>query len=282
MLEVIKKNTMHKLLFIICICVWGIMSIACMDDTVVEADISQIRDTKISHFDGTIYEYLEHGDNVLKVTFDSLQYLLDYDDPDTQKPLKFKELKACLQNEQGKYTLLAMPDSCFANALKQLNLYRRINKLADNTGELNLKKILDYHKELEREPAKNGKPAVVDIYEYKQVLDTLTCRYVIPGNYDMDVLYSLGSGQTMLSIYYDYHMYLKAWRTPASGFVGAGTKKLYYYDMCDTQQSDKWIAAQAIWTDVYCKNGVVHILTPEHEFGYGLFIHYLKNLGNEQ
>ena len=52
--------------------------------------------------------------------------------------------------------------------------------------------------------------------------------------------------------------------------------------MCDTQQSDKWVVAQAIWTDVYCKNGVVHVLTPEHEFGYGIFTHYLKNLGNEQ
>ena len=216
------------------------------------------------------------------VTFDSLRYLLDYDDPDTPRPLKLKDLKACLQDEQGEYTLLAMPDSCFRTALKQLNLYRKINQLTDANGELNLEEILAYHKEIEREPEKKGDPAITDIYEYKQVLDTLTCRYVLPGSYDMETLYASGRGLTVMGMYYNYRMRLEAQRRPASGIVGAGTKKLYYYDMCDTQQSDKWVVAQAIWTDVYCKNGVVHVLTPEHEFGYGIFTHYLKNLGNEQ
>ena len=196
--------------------------------------------------------------------------------------MKLKDLKACLQDEQGEYTLLAMPDSCFRTALKQLNLYRKINQLTDANGELNLEEILAYHKEIEREPEKKGDPAITDIYEYKQVLDTLTCRYVLPGSYDMETLYASGRGLTVMGMYYNYRMRLEAQRRPASGFVGVGTKKLYYYDMCDTQQSDKWVVAQAIWTDVYCKNGVVHVLTPEHEFGYGIFTHYLKNLGNEQ
>lgn len=274
---------MNKLLSIVCVCgVWAATSMSCMDDTVVDADMSQIDDWGISHFDGTIYEYLEQGDKSLGVTFDSLRYLLDYDDPNTQRPLKLKDLKACLQDEQGEYTLLAMPDSCFRTALKQLNLYRKINQLTDANGELNLEEILAYHKEIEREPEKKGDPAITDIYEYKQVLDTLTCRYVLPGSYDMETLYASGRGLTVMGMYYNYRMRLEAQRRPASGFVGVGTKKLYYYDMCDTQQSDKWVAAQAIWTDVYCKNGVVHVLTPEHEFGYGIFTHYLKNLGNEQ
>ena len=57
---------MNKLLSIICVCgVWAATSMSCMDDTVVDADMSQIDDWGISHFDGTIYEYLEQGDKSL-------------------------------------------------------------------------------------------------------------------------------------------------------------------------------------------------------------------------
>lgn len=276
---------MNKLLSIACGFLGALIMMSCMDATIVEADMSQMEDMGISHFDGTIYEYLEQGDSKLKVTFDSLLYLLNYDDPDAHEPLKFKELKACLQDEQGEYTLFAVPDSCFRLALQRLNRYRRLNRLDEIEKDLCLEKLLDYHKEIEREPESVHTPAVIDVYEYKQALDSLSCRYVARGDYSTEALASASvseSGQIVRTIFYEYRMYVQYERKPASGLVGAGVKNLTFYDMQNTLQRDVWIPTNALWTDVLTKNGIIHVLTPEHEFGYGMFIHSFKNLGNEE
>ena len=276
---------MNKLLSIVCT-FWGITMItSCIDAAVVEVEPSQLGEAGTSYFDGTIYEYLEQGDELLKVTFDSLLYLLNYEDPASQKPLRFKELKECLQNENGKYTLLAVPDSCFRHAIQRLNSFRYVNSLKDEEGDLSLRKILEYHKEIEREPINDDDSPVIDVFEYKQVLDTLVCRYAISGFYDTEALTSqFASGQkhTLKSMFYEYNMCLSYNRKPASGFVGVGVKDLTYYDMRNTLQEDVWVYTKAIWTDIYTRNGVIHVLTPGHEFGYGQFIHYFKKYGHEE
>ena len=105
-------------------CSWGALLLSsCMDTSVVESDMSGIPSQGITYYDGTIYEYLENGDHSLGVTYDSLLYLLDCSVEESSVPLKFQELKTCLQDEEGEYTLMAVPDSCIRLALKMLNNY---------------------------------------------------------------------------------------------------------------------------------------------------------------
>jgi hypothetical protein len=253
-----------------------------MKTTVVEADMSRVQDAGISHFDGTIYEYLQQGDSRSGMTFDSLLYLLDYTS-DADSLLKFKDLKSCLQDEQGEYTLLAVPNSCFTSALNRLNQYRRL-KYPGNNDDLSLVKLLTYRKEIDRYAETN--PAMIvntDVYEYKYYLEEMTCRYVLPGKYDTGTIEAMSDkGQIIFSLFHDYRMYLVCQRQPASGFVGAGPKELIYYDMLNTLQQDEWIWTKAAWIDIQARNGVIHLLTLAHEFGYGQFIENFKNYGYEE
>lgn len=83
-------------------CSWGALLLSsCMDTSVVESDMSGIPSQGITYYDGTIYEYLENGDHSLGVTYDSLLYLLDCSVEESSVPLKFQELKTCLQDEEG-------------------------------------------------------------------------------------------------------------------------------------------------------------------------------------
>ena len=163
------QNTMNRLLTIVC--GWGVMLLSsCMDTSVVDADISGLQPQGLTRFDGTIYEYLQHGDLNLGVTYDSLMLLMNYEEPDCPVVLKFSELKRCLQDEAGQYTFMAIPDSCFRYALQELNRYRRLNELMIDSddfseetpelekyaaGELTLNKLLNYRKDIERRDEKN-------------------------------------------------------------------------------------------------------------------------------
>jgi hypothetical protein len=254
-----------------------------MKTTVVEADVSHVQEAGMSSFNGTIYEYLQQGDRRLEMTFDSLLYLLDNDVSNSDSLLKFKEMKGCLQDEQGEYTLLAAPDSCFVNALDRLNRYRGL-KDPENNDTLSLTKLLTYRKEIDRYDELN--PTIVistDVYEYKYHLEAMACRYVLSGRYDTETIEAtFGEGQIMFSLFHDYRMYLACRRLPASGLVGAGIKELTYYDMLNTLQQDEWMWTKAVWMDIHAKNGVIHVLTPSHEFGYGQFIENFKNYGYEK
>ncbi|MDR1716085.1 MAG: hypothetical protein LBS20_09575 [Prevotella sp.] len=272
---------MNKLL--LNVYVWGIilLTTSCVDITVDESGV----DMDVSRFNGTIYEYLQQGDNRLGVTFDSLLYLLEYtDETNSNSPLKFQDLKACLQDVQGEYTLFAAPDSCFSNALKSLNRYRRLNGLTDSDGDLTLKKLLDYRKEIDRYSASDPTLVVrTDVYEYKTQLDSLVCRYVISGNHDTKSFDEVsGSSLIVSSIFYNYRMYVSYQRQAASGFEGAGLREITYYDMLNTLQKDEWIGTKMISIDILCSNGVVHLITPAHEFGYGQCIQSFKNYGHEE
>lgn len=292
------QDTMNKLLTIAY--GWGVLLLSsCMDASVVGVDMSGMQTPGIARFDGTIYEYLQNDDSYLGVTYDSLLYLLDYaDESENSTPLKFSELKECLQDKMGQYTFIAIPDSCFRCALKALNQYRKLNKLTIDgeslkdaeesekyaSGELSLEKLLYYRKNIPRYDDK--KPEVMvktDIYEYKAPLDSMLCRYMASGIYDTEMLATISSDEgKIIQGLYTYRMNLTYRRLPASGFVGSGPKDIIFYDMCNTLEKNRWEPAKVLWADIYAKNGVIHVLVPQHEFGYGQFIHYFRNLGHEE
>lgn len=267
---------------------------ACMNVTVDDVDISGMENKGITNFDGSIYEYLKNGDPDLGVTFDSLRYILEYYTPEeaNEKKLKIQELKACLEDLEGEYTLMAVPDSCFKKALQNLNLYRKMNSLVPITigeegdkqkiNELTLEHVLTYSKSVPRYDVTDPEVIVkTDIYEYSQGLDSLVCRYVLSGIYDTPSL-NLQKTNIVSSLFYDYRMNLQIDYSSASGYVNGGIKKVTYYDMHNTLETTKWEKTEAKWMDVYAKNGVIHVLIPEHEFGYGEFLEKFKKMGHEE
>ena len=104
-----------------------------------------------------------------------------------------------------------------------------------------------------------------------------------PGIYDTETLsgFSYVEGKIIQGLH-NYRMNLACQRLPASGFVGGGLKDLTIYDMRNTLEKEKWESAKMLWTDIYAKNGIIHILLPQHEFGFGRFIQYFRNVGHEK
>ena len=288
---------MNKKLLAI-VCGWGTLVLSsCMDTSVVESDISGIPSMGITRYDGTIYDYLQNDDHTLGVTYDSLLYLLNYSG-ESATPLKLSKLKDCLQDTEGQYTFMAIPDSCFRFALKALNNYRRLNKLTiagtdmptDATtaeknaiGELTLEKLLNYHKEIERTDEKKPANKWTDVYEYKAPLDSMLCHYMAFGLYDTEALslVNVAEGKVIQGLY-PYRMNLTYKKLSASGFVGSGPKDITFYDMRNTLEKTRWESTKVLWTDIYATNGVIHVLVPQHEFGFGNFIHYFRNIGHEE
>ena len=129
---------------------------------------------------------------------------------------------------------------------------------------------------------KEGNPIYID-YEYKSQMDSLLCRYMVPGLYDTEQLSTSSSveGQFVQGLH-SYRMSLFYRRLPASGFINGGPKDITFYDMGNTLDKDKWEPAKVLWTDIYAKNGVIHVMVPQHEFGFDKFIHYFRNLGHEK
>lgn len=291
---------MNKLLNITC----GLAALAlssCTEFTVADVDLSESKGVGIARYDGTIYDYLKAGDPDLGLTFDSLMYFLDL--PDEEKdisgvPLELNELRRALKDETGQYTLMALPDSCFRSAIEMLNKYRKLNKLqltAEDldedidekekyaVGELTLEKLWNYRKSVETiQKDEEGNPVYVH-YEYKSQVDSLLCRYMVPGLYDTSQLATASSveGQLVQGLH-SYRMSLLYKRLPASGFLNGGPQEITFYDMGNTLDKDKWEPAKVLWSDIYAKNGVIHVMVPQHEFGFGKFIHYFRNLGHEK
>lgn len=55
----------------------------------------------------------------------------------------------------------------------------------------------------------------------------------------------------------------------------------YFSDMKNSQVKDNWNRVSTVWNDVYTNNGIIHILSPQHSFGFDEFIYVFNNYGNE-
>lgn len=259
---------------------------SCMNATVDEADYSipKQESDKLYRFEGTIYEYLQQKDaHPQGVTFDSLLLLLNY--PDSL----FTSQRDSLMNASGKYTLFAVADEGFAQAIRSLNMYRRANALVDADGDLTLTKLLQSRHVVYRpnpdSTELNPLPSTEVVFEYKHDLDSLTARYIFSGKVDtQDLLAHQTEGKYMIKpcIRYGYRMSMGIEHMPASGFEEGGFKRFLFYDINNTLQSEKWDVSPVKWMDIYASNGVIHIMNPGHEFGYAEFVQRFKQYGHEE
>ncbi|MCX2573176.1 fasciclin domain-containing protein [Pedobacter sandarakinus] len=102
-------------------------------------------------------------------------------------------------------------------------------------------------------------------------LDTMTSYYIIRGVKPTDSL-KLQDGANLTSVKVGYPMHAKAIRSSASGEVGAGPE---YIEFSNTKKSKfirNWATTTTASNNIKTKNGMVHVVAPDHVFGFDGFV----------
>ena len=100
-------------------------------------------------------------------------------------------------------------------------------------------------------------------------LDTIVCRYIIPGLQHTDSLKGFTDGKLYTSYRYDYNMQLQYVATNASGYVGGGPKAIAFSDPRNSIFTRNWVRVNTITVDIKTSNGMLHLLPAGHDFGFG-------------
>ncbi|MCD2424657.1 fasciclin domain-containing protein [Niabella pedocola] len=100
-------------------------------------------------------------------------------------------------------------------------------------------------------------------------LDTFLCRYILRGQYLSDDFLQSGDGLRLPSIKYDYDMVAQFISTNASGYIGGGPREIKFSDPKKSIFVRYWVSVNTITTDIKTTNGIVNVLPPGHDFGFG-------------
>ncbi|AYD48518.1 hypothetical protein [Arachidicoccus soli] len=154
-------------------------------------------------------------------------------------------LKDSLSTETG-LTFFAAPNNCFANALQNLNL---------NLAAYNLP------------------PKYLSDIDTTPDMDTLVSRYLFNGLYPTDSLIKYGdAGVIVPSFRYAYGMNLAYQRNTATGFQNGGPQFINFTDLHNSLSASFWVTVPTISVNIKANNGIIHILTDTHSFGFNDFI----------
>lgn len=146
-------------------------------------------------------------------------------------------------------TLFAASNQSFRVALENLN---NIRKLTDRETE-------NYNN-----------------VSYSQ-LDTITSFYVTRGLVTTDSL-NMREGKTIYDYKYNHAMHAKLFLSNASGYVKGGPKIIEFSDTKGSQFTRNWSSSLTGSVNIKTKNGIVHVLNPEHVFGFDDFTHRMTYL----
>lgn len=150
-----------------------------------------------------------------------------------------------LANEvkQGSVTLFAANNQSFALALQNINQARK-----DSIPSM---------------------PPVTYSTIDSALLDTFLCRYIIPGKQTTDSLKGFTDGKLYASFHYGYNMQLQYVATNASGYLNGGPKAITFSDPKNSIFTRNWTRVNTITVDIKTANGIIHLLPPGHDFGFG-------------
>lgn len=164
-----------------------------------------------------------------KGVFDSLLLVLD----------RIYPLQDSLKKEG--VTLFAPTNQSFQLALQNLNAQR---KLA------------------------NKKPLYLEDVK-RDVLDTLISRYMFTDEITTENIRLLKDGRLKKSMNYQYEMHVKYGVLNASGYVGGGQQQIVFTDPNNSIFERYWEKSVTNSVNIHTNNGIIHILTPSHNFGFG-------------
>lgn len=196
--------------------------------------------------DGGYHEYTKSRSQVNLNTYDYLKSQAGVFDS-MVKVIDRLNLERTVKS--NKLTVMAITNSSFAAAIKNLNIMR---------GGL-LKEPLYL--------------ANVDINH----LDTLFCRYLMPGVVPTDSLRGAPDGRLYNSLKYNAVMNMLLFSQPASGLDKGGPQYITFSDTKGSFYISKWARTNTASMDTYTINGIVHMISPDHEFGFNEFISRFKN-----
>lgn len=165
--------------------------------------------------------------------YDSLLLVLD----------RVPELRRKLDNPDSSLTLFAATNRSFEIAVNSLNTTRRL------TG---------------RAPLYLEDVGLAD-------LDSMVNRYVLNTEFNTAELAPYIDGQVVTSTKNDYKMHIQFRVLNASGFVGGGERQLIFSDTNNSIFQRYWQRVNTSAVDIRTTNGIIHILSPGHDFGFSKF-----------
>lgn len=190
------------------------------------------------------YEYLKSKPGM----YDSLLYLID---------------KLGIQQElkTGEVTLFAPSNETFQIAIKNLNDARATTgKSAVFLSELVAGKV-------GKLTTRDKKKAEADSAH----LDTMVSRYIVKGIRQVSD-FALGDGQGLLSIRGDYPMHGQRIYADAQGFQNGGSEVIEFSNTKRSIFVARWSKTTTTSVNIKTKNGMVHLLRPDHVFGFDEFV----------
>ncbi|UOE47791.1 hypothetical protein MTO98_25610 [Mucilaginibacter sp. SMC90] len=126
-------------------------------------------------------------------------------------------------------------------------------------------------KSLNRDRAFENKPPLYLRDLDVSVLDTMVYKYVISGTYLTTDISSQSNGVDFSGLKYEYPMHVDYQLLNASGYVGAGEQQLLFSDTNNSTISSNWVSTTTQTLNIKTKNGIIHVLSPGHIFGFNQF-----------
>lgn len=257
-------NAYRHIFLFCCLC----LLIGCKDYKSEFTDVS-IQDEKV--FNGSIIEFLEKGDPDLNLHFDSMLVVIN----------GIPGLRDSLEKTTAPKTVFAVPNTCFQEAMLQLNNYRQ----AKNRGKvLSLQDLLIEPFvviEEKQGPTPDSIIVIEHPYDYRLQLDSLVSHYIFQGNINATSLVDYPTGLHTKDYKFSYLMHILFERRQASGIEQMGKKRLILSDKNNTQVDASWNRSETQVIDIKTSNGYIHVLTDGHEFGFSKMIANFQNYGNE-
>jgi hypothetical protein len=192
-----------------------------------------------------IYDYLKSKPGV----YDSLLLVID--------KLKMKETLT-----DSNVSIFAVSNASFQIAIQNLNNARRANdKKAIFLTEL----------------ASGFAPALADLEKAKNDsahLDTMVSRYIIKGLFK-STDFSLGDGRELFSVRGNYPMHGKRQYADAQGMQNGGPEVIEFANTKRSVFTPNWAFAYTSSVNIQAKNGIIHLIQPDHVFGFDEFVRRL-------
>ncbi|EDM33980.1 putative ATP/GTP-binding protein [Pedobacter sp. BAL39] len=103
-------------------------------------------------------------------------------------------------------------------------------------------------------------------------LDTMVTQYIIRGRFDADTLRQQQDGLFMTSAKSGYPMHASLQKATASGSTGGGPEYILISDTKRSQFNRDWVGTTTSSINIKTRNGLVHVVTSDHVFGFDDFI----------
>jgi len=105
----------------------------------------------------------------------------------------------------------------------------------------------------------------------REQLDTMVSYYIIRGKYLSDSL-QLQDGLDLFSVRFGYPMHAKSTRASSSGFEKGGPEVIDFSNTKRSKFVKFWSSTTTGSNNIETTNGIVHVVTPDHIFGFDEFV----------